>query len=331
MYSMKGVDTLGYIRNLNILQILGAALMITAGIYILLSSIKILKESMNEKRNDILNKRLKFYKKVDKLLIEKIHILNKVKKSLQLKYGVISSSTEGRNNIKAIKTIINLTVVSLIIIIGFSFIIRIWYLIIPISIGVIFFPYILLFAVLNLKLGQLHDQFPNALNIFFTKYTSEKNKDVALKKTYPELSNPIRYEFRRLSTTMANKSLENVVSAVNSFCKRVNYIWADVLGDLLILNHTTVNNIGEELNELNLLMIQDQSIEADKKAETNSNKIVNFLVAGFVVLAVIFNIIFLKHQAINIYFQTYQGIMAISLSVLVVVACLSLTVYFEKS
>lgn len=314
------------VPKVNPIKLLGLFLMFFSSLIIFISIINRLKCRIKT-RGDILNRKIKFYNKID-TIISKVKILNKIKEKLQLEYGVINSSTENKNRIKAIKTIFYMTVTTLILAFILAFVIKIWYLFILISIAIAVFPYIILFAVLDLKLSKLNKQFPEAVNIFITKYTSEKNKDKALQRTYIELENPIRYEFMRLARMMANKG--NILEAVNGFTKRVNYIWAEVFGELLILNHTTVEDIGDELNELSILMAEDQTLEAHKKAEITETKSVNIVVALLVFAAIIFNISVFKGEAINIYFERYIGLASISIGIVIVIICLILTFYFER-
>jgi len=256
------------------------------------------KKNKEKLRGNILNRKLKLYNKIDKYK-GKITPLEKIKKTLQLKYGVINSSTEEKNRVAAVKTIFNITVISgILIIIDFT-IIKVWYLAMLLAIGIIIFPYTIFFPILNLRLSKLNKQFPDAVNIFITKYTSNKNKDKALQRTYKELEYPIRYEFMRLSKMVANK--RNIIGAIKSFCRRVDYVWAESFGELLILNHTTVDDIGDELNELGILMAEDQALEAHKQAEIGETKSVNFFVAGFVLAAPIMNLAIFKEEAIKIY------------------------------
>lgn len=309
------------------IEVLGLFLMFFSGTLILINISKGLKDSLRT-RGDILNRKEKIYFKLD-ILISKLKPLDSIKQRLKLMYGVINSSTENKNRIKAVNTILYITVITLILITILASMVKVWYLFILISLALAVFPYVVLFAVLNLKLNKLNKQFPEAVNIFITKYTSERNKDKALQRTYTELDNPIRYEFMRLARMMANKG--NIYQAIKSFTKRVNYVWAEVFGELLILNHTTVENIGDELNELSLLMAEDQTLEAHKRAETTETKMVNVIIALFTIAGVIFNIVFFKTEAINIYFERYVGIVSISTALVTIIICLSLTFYFDKS
>lgn len=311
------------------INFVGKILIVISLILIIIEIMKAFKKR-REQRGDILGKWDKYYDSAD-MLIGKVAALKNIKEKLQLKYGVLSSSTERKNRKSAIKTIIIITITTLILGIFIFKIIKIWYMSLLIMIGFIFFSYIILFTILNFKLLKLKRQFPEAINIFITKYTSDKNKDIALRRTYGELDNPIRYEFRRLSTMSANKSIERIQEAIKSFYKRVDYIWAEVFGELLLLNHTTVKDIGDELHELSILMAEDQAIEVHKRSEIGMTKAVNYLVALCVFLAIFFNVVFLKNQAIHIYFESYLGIMSIGIAVVVTIVCLSLTYYFEKS
>lgn len=313
--------------KLDLMYLIGIAMIISSLIIILVSIIKGIKNNIKP-RGDILNRKVKFYEKVEKY-IDKIKVLREIKESLQLKYGVINSSTERKNRISAIKTVLNISVISIVSIITVTTVINIWYMVILLSLGIIIFPYVILFAALNMKLNKLKKQFPEALNIFITKYTSDKNKDRALQRTYVELQNPIRYEFKRLSTQMANKS--NVKGAIDCFLVRVEYIWAEVFGELLALNHSSVENIGDELNELGILMAEDQSLEAHKKSEISSTRNINIIVAVFIVASILFNIVTLGQEAINIYFEKYIGTVSIGAGIIAIIGCLSLTFYFEKS
>lgn len=279
-------------------------------------------------RGDIFEKSKKFYKKIDEI-IKKIKPLDKIKTKLQLKYGVINSNTENQNKIKAIKTIIYISIFTLLSIIVEFKMMGIWYLVIPVAIVTMISPYALLFFLLNMKLSRLREQFPEAVNIFITKYTSEKNKERALQNTYLELQNPIRYEFRRLSTMIANQS--NITKAIANFCKRVDYVWAEMFGELLVLNHTIAEDIGDELNEFSLLMAEDQALETHRKTEVNGTKAINIIVAVFAVFAVLFNLVLFKSEAVNIYFERYIGIASISIGIVTIALSLLATFYIEKN
>lgn len=315
------------IYNVNIVSLSSKVLVLGSIIIILTNIIQGLKNKV-KKRGDIFNRKFKFYDEVEKY-INRVKPLEQMKNQLQLKYGVINSSTERKNKVSAIKTILNITIISVVSIVISILVINIWYMIILISLGIVIIPYVILFGILNMKLNKLKKQFPDAVNIFITKYTSDKNKDRALQRTYPELENPMRYEFKRLSTQMANKT--NVKGAINSFLKRVEYIWAEVFGELLLLNHSTVEDIGNELNELGILMAEDQSLEAHKRSEISSTRNINIVVAVFIIASIVFNILVLGEEAINIYFARYIGMVSIGAGIISIFSCLVLTFYFEKS
>ncbi|MTI53793.1 type II secretion system F family protein [Geosporobacter ferrireducens] len=315
------------LKDLDRMRILGIAMMMISGCMILINLIRSIKQN-TQIRGEVLVLKNEFYEKVDRG-ISKIKVLDGLKEELQLKYGVINGNTENKNRIAAVKTIFFLSILSLLCIVVFAYVIKIWYLVVPVAIGMLFFPYGVLFSLLHMKMSVLKDQFPDAVNVFITKYPAEKNKDKALQKTYVELENPMRFQFMRLARDLANKT--DVEKAVYRFCKRINYIWTDIFGELLIMNHHSVGDIGPELNEFSLLMLEDQVMEAQQRAEISATKTVNFLVAAFVGIVVLINIAIFKAEAMNIYFQQYAGIASISIAVLTIIICLSLTFYFEKS
>lgn len=306
---------------------LGIGLIIASFMLLIASAIMAIKSNLPE-RKSILNKRIKFYNKIDSH-ISKLKPTNKIKEKLQLKYGVINSSTESKNRIAAVKTIFYISIFSIISIVLVSYVIGIWYMVVLVSLGVIALPYLILFSILEIELNKLKRQFPEGINTFITKYTSDKNKDRALQSTYLELENPIRFEFKRLSRMMANKS--NIYEAVSNFCKRTGYVWADIFGELLIMNHNEVEDIGDELNELGLLIAEEQSLEAHKKAALSGTKTVNLIVVAFTAAAIFFNVAVFKSEAINIYFQSYLGRVSVSVAFVTAVISVALTFYFEKN
>lgn len=306
---------------------IGPFLMIGSLFCIFFQTIKALREEIKT-RDKIIDDKEEFYKKIEKIIL-KFKLLAWVKEELQLKYGVINSNTERQNRITAVKTMIRMTMISAGTTVLAALVIKVWYLVILIAAAFFAFPYVILFMFLNFRLIKLKEQFSNALNVFITKYTSDKNKDKALQRTYPELQYPMKYEFMRLSRRMANKS--DVKGAVRDFSRRVNYIWAEVFGELLIMNQDSVENIGDELNELSIIMLEDQAIEADKQAEINSDKSINLFIAFCMAIAVLVNLSIFKGEAINIYFERYIGIVGIAISAVTAVVCISLTMYFSKS
>lgn len=308
-------------------MMIGPFLMIGSLFYIFFRAIKVLQNEVKT-REKIIDDKEQFYKKTEKIIL-KSKLLKWVKEELQLRYGVINSNTEKQNRIIAIKTMIRMTIISTAATILAALVIKVWYLMILLAVAFFIFPYVILFMFLNFKLIKLKEQFSNALNVFITKYTSDKNKDKALQRTYQELQYPMKYEFMRLSRRMANKS--DVRGAVRDFSRRVNYIWAEVFGELLIMNQDSVENIGDELNELSIIMLEDQAIEADKQAEINSDKSINLFMAFCMVIAVLVNLSIFKEEAINIYFERYIGIMAIAIAIVSAVVCISLTMYFSKT
>jgi len=269
----------------------------------------------------------RFWGRVERI-ISRVRFLDGIKKQLSLKLGVINSSPEENNTRRISKLMSALTLASSAVFILVIERLGTWYVVLVTAVVVFCLPYLLISMILDILCSLPQKQFPSAVNVFITKYTTFKNKDGALKNTYQELKNPIRYEFKRLSRATAGKS--GIEGAVEGFKKRMDYLWADVFGELLLINHYLVRDIGPMLQEFSILMARDQVLEANKRAEISGTRFTNFFLAGATAGALLFNLMYFKEEAYYIYFQSYAGTATLSIAGGVMVICLLLTLYFEK-
>jgi Flp pilus assembly protein TadB len=261
-------------------------------------------------------------------IVSRVRVLEGIRSGLALKLAVVNSGPEESNAQRALNIMLVLTALSAAVSI---FLVRrpgVWYISLILSAAVFCLPYLLLFPALDILCGIPRKQFPGAVNVFITRYTTFGNKDAALKNTCRELKNPIRYEFKRLYRAMAGKA--DIEGAVEGFKRRMNYLWAEVFGELLLINHYLVRDIGPMLQEFSILMAGDQVLEAGRRAELSGARFTNFFLAAATVGAVLFNLAYFGEEAFYIYFRSYPGVVGLGLAGAVTVVCLVLTLYFEK-
>ncbi len=278
-------------------------------------------------RRKLEEQRNRFWSAVEKA-VSRIRVVNGVRKELALKLAVVNSSTEESNDRKAVMIMFILFVVCAAVWVILSYRSGVWYISLVLAAAVFCSPYFVIFPVLDILCGLPRKQFPGAVNVFITKYATFGNKDAALKNTYKELKNPIRYEFKRLSGSMAAKA--DIEQAVKRFERRMGYLWAEVFGELLLINHYLVRDIGPMLQEFGILMAGDQILEANRRAELSGARFTNFFLAGAALGAVLFNLAYFREDAYYIYFRSYAGVMGLGAAGAVILICLVLTLYFER-
>lgn len=261
-------------------------------------------------------------------LISRVKALDNVRANLALKLAVVNSSPEESNTRRAVRIMVVLSLLSLLISVLLARYTGVWYVFLVSAAGVFCLPYLFISFMLEMLCSLPQKQFPGAVNVFITKYATFRNKDAALRHACRELKNPIRYEFKRLSRAMAGKA--DIEEAVAGFKKRVKYLWAEVFGELLLINHYLVKDIGPMLQEFSILMAGDQVLEANRRAELSGTRFTNFFLAAATVGALLFNLGYFMDEAYYIYFRSYSGMVVLGIAGMVTVVCLLLTLYFER-
>lgn len=287
------------LRNLIVLLLLGIAFVI-----LLLTVISIIMPKRVKVKKRIMQQDSVFSKKIDQL-INKIGFLSKMRNSIRIQLGLVTSKSELKNeyyaNIIVFSIVILFTVVLFI-----TFFINIPIIFKPLLLIIcILIPYLFVTIYIKSKRKRIYNDFPELVSVFIAKYAGTQNTKEALRKSIPDLPHSLKYEIKRLVNSMNHA--ESYFKALDEFDMRVNYVMCSAFVSILKAGYMTNHDIIYSLLDLENYICQERLKEQIKVEELKDKKAnIYFLIVSMIV--VYFGMVNrMGQKAINFYWHTIQG------------------------
>jgi len=268
----------------------------------------------------------KYTRKLEKI-IDKFEYISKIKNEYAKKLSVINQKNKKEN--RAIVTIGMFVILGISIFVGFLLltVFTMWYVVLILMILV---GYMISYATnlyINIKLRQIHKQFPIALQLFTDEYITTKSIKTSLNNTYEEMPKQVGYIFERLTRKLSSgyDYKEPLEEFANSFG---NYNWPYALKELFIMSYEGAGDISEELLFLNELVNEDITAEEEDKTEQGSNKMMFLMINGATLVFFLANL-FINPIAKELYFYTSTGNIIILIWIGVIVLGVTTSVLME--
>ena len=290
--------------NITVLFLLGIAFLI-----LLFTVFSIINPKRVKVKKRIMQQDSAFSQRVDKL-INKVGFLTKIRESIRIQLGLVTSKSEVRNEYYA-----SVMVFSIMMLFACALVITLF-----IDIPLMFKPLLLLICVLTPYLlmtiyvkarrKKIYNDFPELVSVFIAKYASTQNTKEALRKSIPDLPYSLKHEVKRLVNSMNHA--ESYFKALDEFDMRVNYVMCTAFVALLKAGYKTNHDIIHSLLDLESYISQER-LESHRKVEELKDKKANiyFLIVSMIVTY--FGMVNrLGEKAINFYWHTMQGQMVVA-------------------
>lgn len=238
-------------------------------------------------------------------VIGKSIILTKMKETIRIQVGLVSSKSDHKNHYYASVTVF--------VILGLALVEAVAIMIAPIPIvfkplsiivGFVF-PYMFVTAYITGRRKRIYNDFPELVSIFIAKYAGNKNIKEGLKKSIPDLPNSLRHEIKRLINSM--NTAEDYTKTLDEFEIRVNYVMCTAFVAILKTAYKTNTDIISSLLELETYISQER-LENQRKVEQLKDKKGNiYMLIGAIVVTYFGVVSRLQEKAINFYWHTLTG------------------------
>lgn len=243
-------------------------------------------------------------------VISKIPILTKMKNSIRIQLGLLTSKSDVKNELYAsiiIVAILGLFSISLILVVFLKIPILFKTLILILCIII---PYEIIIIIIKRRRKRIYNDFPELVSVFIAKYASTRNTKESLRKSIPDIPYTLRHEIKRLVNSMNHA--DHYFKALDEFDTRVNYLMCTAFVALLKAGYKTNNDIIQSLLELENYISQER-LEEQRRIEQSKDKNENLYFLMFAMIVVYFFIVNkVGEKAINFYWHTIQGQMILA-------------------
>lgn len=259
-------------------------------------------------------------------LLQNNDLLYKLKEKYVTKLGVINNLKRSENNSLAISVIIGILFTTLTGTFLLSFLFKMWYILLILSVVLAYTQLSFITIYLNAKLRKVQKEFPTALQIFTDYYISCKSVKTTLNNTYSRMPKEIAPIFEKLSRELSSSHI--IEEPILNFARSLDYVWGYAFAELIIMSNEGVGDISEDLLFLNQLINEDMASEEETSSELAANKLMFGIITTGTLITFIFNNIY-NPIAKELYYYTSTGNNIILGWVLVIVMGITLSIVME--